>query len=263
MNEEERLAQEIARLHRELESVRASGSKEPPEDPPQGLVAAPEPEPERREPTPEEVAMVDALLREAQLAKIRGQRDAFEAKLAEASAIAPDDSGVHEAMGDAHADARRMIAAKESYQRAVKANPKNVSAEKKLAELVFRELQAGLMASGYFANQSEAMTSPTKAKVFNAILPGFGHVLLGETTRGAIIIGLWVLMVVLSFALGGVSSLLGAVGIDRNATVQPVGYVPLVLGLVVYLASFVGLGGGGGSRRSGPSRPEPPVNLRF
>ncbi len=260
MNEEERLAQEIARLQRELESVRASGAKAPPEDPPQGLVAEPEPEPERREPTPEELAKVDTLLREAQLAKIRGQRDVFEAKLAEASAIDPGNSGVHEAMGDAHADARRMIAAKECYQRAVRANPKNVSAERKLAELVFRETQAGLMASGYFANQSEALTSPTKAKVFNAILPGFGHVLLGETTRGAIIIGLWLVLLVLSITLGGVSSLLALIA-NRGA-IQPFGIAAVLLAVFVYIASFIGLGGVAG-RSSGPSRPEPPVDLRF
>ncbi|MCW5940876.1 MAG: hypothetical protein KIS66_01505 [Fimbriimonadaceae bacterium] len=256
----EALRQEVERLRRELREARGEVPDASPAPEPSLPVQAPAETERESSPTPDQQERAEALLREARVAEMRNQADRAEALVREAAAVAPGSSEVLEALADRLAATRKTIEAKQTYQRAVKANPHNVSAERKLAELVLRETEAELMASGYMAMTSEAVASSSSAFRFSLVLPGFGQVLLGETAKGLGLIAGWVVCWAIALQTSK-----AALGPASNLLDKALFGAPILVALTIYGYGLADLAGRGDPTRKPrrPDRPKPPVDLEF
>lgn len=259
--EAEALRQEVERLKRELREARGD-VPETPEEPPEPTPGPPS-EPEDAAPlppSPAEQERAEGLMREARVAEMRGQADRAEALVREAAAIAPGSSEVLEALADRLVASRKSVEAKQTYRRAVLANPNNASAERKLAELVLKETQAQLLASGYMAITSEAVASATAAKRYNLIAPGFGQILLGETAKGLGLLAAWIVCWLV--ALQSSKAALGPTGALMDKVLFG---APIFVALIVYAYALLDIGGQDepAAKPARPGRPKPPVDMEF
>lgn len=262
----EALRHEVERLRRELREARGE-SPEPAQSAPEELAqpatpprSAEDEAPVAPAPSPDEQERAEALLREARVAEMRGQADRAEALVREAAAVAPGSSEVLEALADRLVVSRKTIEAKKTYQRAVHANPHNVSAERKLAELVLKETQAQLLASGYMAITSEAVASSAAAFRYNLFAPGFGQVLLGETGKGLALLAGWIVCWLV--ALQSSKAALDAAGTTMDKVLFG---APILVALIVYAYALLDIGGRGApvAKPPRPGRPKPPVDMEF
>lgn len=139
-------------------------------------------------PTPEQVEEAERLLQQASLAKIRGQGQAAEQMLKEASEAAPGLASVHVALGDELWRRSQFSRARESYRLAHRLEPDNVAYETKWAEsLVGSSGDPLAMAQGL----SDSYASAKTAGCLSMLLPGLGQVVLEERRQGFTMILLW------------------------------------------------------------------------
>lgn len=227
----------------------------------------PEPDPVVEEPlpepaTPEQIEKAEGLIRQANLAKIRGDRDAFDKLLDEAAAVAAGSSTVQEALGDAYLERRQTRKAKDAYHRAVKLDAKNVSAERKYGECVLAIQMALDPTFGLAADDS--LASGKAGVVLSFLLPGLGQIVSGQYLKGGGILGLWLAAwawaVAVPNGFGGLGSLLGRQGPPFN----PVFFVPIFIAACCWLFGISDASSR--AKRFEPrsvQRPVPPVDKNF
>ncbi|MBS1721480.1 MAG: hypothetical protein JSS66_00570 [Armatimonadetes bacterium] len=203
------------------------------------------------------------LIRQANLAKIRGDNAAFDKLLEQAAAKAPGSSMVQEAIGDSYRDRRQLRKAKEAWQMAVKLDPKNASAERKFGEAVLA-IQLAIDPKFATAPDDDSFASGRAAVILSFLLPGLGQLVAGQSKKGAFYLGLWLIGVIAMLAipngLSGMPALFGRKAVPFN----PVVFVPMFFSAAAWLMAITDASS---KAKSMPARmiqrPLPPVDKDF
>lgn len=221
-----------------------------------------EDEPLPSPPTPEQIAKAEALIRQAKVAQMRGNRDEAISILKQAEVEAPGASGVLEAVGDELLASGKVSDARRYYRRAAKADPANVSAERKFAELVYR---SDASAATVLLAESEVVANAKSAAILSFFVPGLGQIVRGRVVTGIVfmvlIFGLWAL----AFALG----LKGALAQMLNVQGAREPFNPIVFAIVptAVILYFINVADVSSRAKIASTknyeRPTPPENLPF
>jgi tetratricopeptide (TPR) repeat protein len=224
-------------------------------------------ETEVSEPEPPSEALiheVDSLLARYRLEKSRGNREFAEKSLAEACEKGLMISSVQEVMGDELAERRKNNDAIAAYKRAIELDPKNMSAEKKHADLVFKAKAASMT---FASTEFEAVASSRSSQILSMLIPGAGQLVNGEWVKGGGFLAAWIIgivwVIITPHGLSGLSGLFRG-GENFNAMVL----LALIFCFIVWISSVVDAGATGkaAERRrmetlKAPVRP--PVDLPF
>jgi len=223
-------------------------------------------------PTPEQTEAAEKLIRQSMLEKRRGNTIGATDLMKKAADAAPGSAVVLEALGDDLMERKLTKQARDVYRRASKLDPKNVGVERKYAELVLHGTTLGsvedMMRYGdsLFLTGGDNVAGLTAAKFLSVFIPGCGQMVIGRTTKGAVLLGCWIVCVGL-FALMNKDFLVLAkyirgVGGAPNWRVL----VPIIAGVSVWFAAMADLFSGQSktvARHSKVERPKPPVDLPF
>lgn len=183
-------------------------------------------------PTDAQREEADKLLQRYRLEKQRGNKDFAERYLAEAVQLAPGYTYVVECQADEALSNRKSEEAKRLYRLARRIDPKNHSADGKLADLVFRSEAAPAAA---MLKVQEVSASAKSAAIMTALLPGLGQLVTGQTVKGICIIILWVFLLI--FSPAGIQSLT-ALATSRGE-VQTGPLLALLATFFVYIGALV------------------------
>ena len=228
-------------------------------------------------PTPAEMEKADGFVRQARVEKMRGNAAKATELLKEAAKAAPNSPALHEALGDDLMERRQIKAAKDAYARAIKLDPKNVGLERKYAEIVLRTATLGSLEDQMRANLSDSPFLTSEDTLANAgwatflslFVPGSGHLVLGRTVAGIVIMVSWIAMIFWIFLLQkDVLGLLAMVGVRAsNASSKPGSLsvlFPIFVAAALHLtAIFQCASLAKGTNRRSVSRPLPPVDMKF
>lgn len=224
----------------------------------------PEPAAVALPPTAEQEERAEALLRQSNLACVRGDREAASKLIEQALEAAPGSSRVLEAQGDDCVLRRQLAKAKDAYKAAVEADPKNVSAERKLGETVLALQLACDPASILGGPQTDSYASGRAASLLSFLIPGLGQFVTGHTSKGVAFFVAWLVGVVWAIltpnGLSGIPTLFGRPGPNP----APIVFVPLLLAGLAWVASIGDANATAKARPvHKPDRPVPPVDKPF
>lgn len=227
------------------------------------------PEEQLPPPTPEQLKAADALIRQAKVEKMRGNAQASTDLLKKATEVAPSAPAVLEALGDDLVERKRLGEALVVYKKALTFDPKNVGLEKKHADGVYKLLAAGSiddqlrrnLSDSPFIDGDDSTASIPTAIILSAILPGLGHLVLGQTKKGFGIMAAYILAAVWLFALQGDDL---AKMIKGSSKANMIIFIPiLIMGIVLVVTFFSLKGMSDRVVRKNVDRPRPPVDLPF
>lgn len=221
------------------------------------------------EPTPEQRAAAENLVRQARVAKMRGQTKESLRILEEARAAAPGSAAVIELLADERAAAGHQQEALRLMRLAIQMSPGNVALERKHASLVFllrAKPQAEVLSMEM--RQDEVRDNARMAGLCSLLLPGLGQAMMGEVALGAafamvyIISIVWMLIAVMGHHSGPVRT---GQAFPQATTFLTAGVVvPLVIALVVQVIAFTRARSKASAFKTVKVKhPEPPVNLPF
>jgi len=257
-----KLEEEAARLREALTAPAEAVAQEPVPEP----EAEPEPaaEAEVPAPTPEQLEKAEKLLQRYHLEKTRGNQEIASLILKEATALAPNASIVLEVLGDDAASRRQQKDAIELYKRAKEADPKNASADRKHAEMVFAaQARMATLASTEF----ESVASARSASLFSVILPGLGHIVIGRVATGIGFMVVWLLCVIGLIAIpDGIKGLASVVSGRSSPPFNAMILLPLIGGFVTWLLALTTIGSEAKTmarRMKLTEGPKPPVDLPY
>lgn len=232
-------------------------SDPPPED---QVVTPPEPVPET---SPEALEKAETILRQARLAKIRGNRTESDQLLQAAIDAAPFSAVVLEAVGDDYADRRQMKQAMQTYARAVAAEPGNIGIERKHAEAVLAVQGIADPMAMLAQSDSGTMASGKAAMVLSIFLPGVGQMAIGQIAKGACMLAGVVLGWAITLSLpNGIGELLKSM--SRPANPNPLIFLSLPVAVGCQLWSM--FDAASTAKRYTPkkiSRPTPPSDRDY
>lgn len=188
---------------------------------------------------------------------------------------APNDVDVLELKADLLLLNKDVTNALPILKKARKLDPKNVSIEKKLAEVAMRSSTVGSfddqMRSNLgdtFIGDGDMKASPTAATVCSVFLPGLGHFVTGMTTKGIVYVTIWILTVVpFSIMAGNELKRINGNMHNFNPSMLMIGFGFIAaMDYLVALFECAALGKKGASsnsKRPVVERPKPPVDLPF
>lgn len=210
----------------------------------------------------------EALIRQARLAKQRNDAKLAEMLLKEAAGLSPESSLVLEALGDDLIDRRQTQAAMDSYKRAAEADPKNISAERKYAELVLRSQGCVDPMRARSEGESDGHVNGKIAVLLSLFVPGLGQMVTDQVIKGIGMLVAWALCWLFALMIpDGMKSLLSLFGLKgRGAIVEFNGVVlfPLAVAAAVHLWSIFDSAGKAGTIKTRKIvRPLPPVDKPF
>jgi hypothetical protein len=139
--------------------------------------------------TPEQVEEAEGLLKQAQLAKIRGQGSVAERLLKEAAERAPGSAAVQAALGDQLWERSQFSRARAAYKMAHMLEPKNVLYETKWAESLVGSSRDPSSLQGDLA---DSYASAKTATVLSVFVPGLGQIVTGKRTQGIVMLCIWI-----------------------------------------------------------------------
>lgn len=249
------LEDEIARLK---ESLKVDDAKKPPpNDNEEGAVELPAASDETAEegakPDPAAIAEAENLIKQAHLARIRGQRSVASRFLKEAGEKAPGSAIVHEAIGDDYMERKMYKGAEEAYAKALALDPENKALDRKYGDAVYFSQAAGL---GLDLGDADSFASPKAAIWIAILLPGVGQLVAGKIGRGIIIM------------VGFVGGLILTKIVSDATAKSDTKYLfiaPLAAALGFWLWGIVDMmsKSKAPSPRAPISKPKPPVDLPF
>lgn len=255
--------QKIAHLQKRLERLTKPKKEEEPE--PEETPAEP--------PTPKQLQEAEGFVRQARVEKMRGNASAATDLLRRAAQAAPTAPAVLEALADDLVERRQKKEAIALYEKALKLDPKNVGLDRKRAFLVLGSSMSGMsieeaLRSDWSAGapgSAEGMASPLAALFLTLFMPGLGHIVLGKTSAGAVILSLWAVCVLwLLLMAKSVGPLMRAFWGHGGGHVNYVLLVPIFGLIFLYVVAFSGMRM---PRRSAGKlkvdHPKPPVDLPF
>lgn len=215
--------------------------------------------------TPEQEAQAEALIRQARVAKMRGQTQDARKLLDQAYESAPGSVAVVETLADECAESGQRDKAIKLLKAAMKLNPGNTGLEKKHAAMVFQfkaRIEAEMMSSEFM--RAEVKENARMAGWWSLILPGLGQIMMNEIPLG------------ISFILAYVSAgiwLIGSVnGFQTPVTAQSHGLLTGSMRIIAPAVVLLALQAIAYSKtrlvsntfkKEKVSHPSPPVNLPF
>lgn len=132
----------------------------------------------------QEVQQAEPLLRDASMLRRREKYRDAEVKAREALQLVPKDAAALELLGDILQGVARVDEAMAVYKRALEADPKRASAERKYGELL-------VLQQNWDAADPEAMKGSSKlAVMLSLLLPGLGQFHNGEIGKGVFFLAL-------------------------------------------------------------------------
>ncbi|MBX3111742.1 MAG: hypothetical protein KF857_07005 [Fimbriimonadaceae bacterium] len=215
--------------------------------------------------SPQATEEAERLLRQANLARLRGDNPTADKLLQEAMTVAPGSAVVLEAVGDDYVHRKQWRKAYEAFEAAHRADPTSVSAERKFGEMV---LKVKLAVDPFAASPTDVgtMASGKAAMLLSVFLPGVGQMVLGKYTKGGVMLGGWVLGW-LGFLAdpSGFKGLMTLLGMAKGTTPGPLALPALALAAGFHLWSmFDAVATSKGlTPREKIEHPTPPVDKPF
>lgn len=208
------------------------------------------------------VEEAENLLRQANVAKMRGSAKEAYDLLVKAADAAPFSSPVLEALGDELSKQRKFKEAGEMYHRAHKADPKNISAERKHAELIFNTAEAMTVLDS--ASDTEVVATSKAAALLSLIVPGAGQFVQFEWVKGGVYLVLATVFWVIA-GQNGLFNVFAAMGLQQGMpNISPMAFFGIGAALITHFVSSVEAGSRGKIyAKKKIDRPTPPVNLPF
>lgn len=184
----------------------------------------------------EQIDRAEQLIRQARLARSRGQNTQAMEYLKQAEAAAPQNPTVLEFIGDNFAENRRFKEAREVYQRAHKLAPHNAAIERKWANSILRTNPVDPIAY----SDLEVMASGKIAVLLTVVVPGLGQVVTKEFAKGITIFVLWVACVIWLVSIPhGIKGLTDLFAKSAAEQFHPIVLAPLGFGFFVWLGAVL------------------------
>lgn len=180
----------------------------------------------------------ERMLREANLAKMRGDARKYSELLDQAKATAPNSVAIWHAVGDDYRDRRRLADAKTAYEKALAIEPENVTIDRKRAECIL-EMTAFSFES-LAASDFESASSGRIAAILSFFVAGLGQIVTGQPVKGAWMMAGWLLGWFAAWLIpNGMSGLMGVFGLSRDAAAfSGVVLLPIALAVSCHLWSI-------------------------
>lgn len=162
---------------------------------------------------PEAIDKAERLLREANLAKVKGLNSVADRLMKEAMETAPNSAEVLEAIGDDYVARGQFRRAKEAYAKAKKINPSSASLENKFGEMVLR---VDLHIDPFTAQDDFAgYASPKVAVILSLLCAGLGQMAVERYVKGGIMMAVYIgALTLINFVPGGWANFTGKVAFD-------------------------------------------------
>ncbi len=210
--------------------------------------------------TPEQVERAEALIRQMNVAKVRGQTAIADKLLQEAVETAPNCAVVQESLGDDFVARHQFRKAKEAYALAHKFDPENIGIENKFGEMV---LKVDLMIDPFTlaAADSGTMASGRVAVVLSAMIPGLGQAVTGKWGKGIGFFVAWLTGIGIVVLLpGGFTSMFKAMfSTAADKDFNPMAFGGLILAVLAWLLAIADASAG--AKRMTPRKVERPAPL--
>lgn len=217
--------------------------------------------------SPEVQAEAESILRQAQVAKMRGLARPAMDLLMQAEKLAPNFPPVLETLGDELAAKSRWKDAQALYGRACKLDKTNVALERKYAQAVLKAsipVEALLMGLDSPGSMLEQTANAKLATVWSVILPGLGQIVLGETGKGVGLLVGWITSCSVALLIpNGIKGLISVVGNGKDSPNMIV-LVPLLVAFIIWISAVTdAYSHAKTAKKHTVDRPTPPVNLPF
>ena len=220
--------------------------------------------PARPEPDLRASEEAERLVRQARLAQTRGQSQTAADLYRQAAAAAPDDASLLATVGKGLLELRRVQEAKQLLERAKALAPNDANVERAFAKAV---LAAASGEWGGFPGGAPGIdyASAKSATLLTLLVPGLGQLVVGQTSKGLLLGGGWLLCLVAAVLVpNGVSGLLRMVMGQLSADINLAVLLPLAGMFVFWLAAVYDMNAQ--AKKAKPDqreRPKPPVDLPF
>jgi tetratricopeptide (TPR) repeat protein len=219
-------------------------------------------------PTAAQAEEAESLLRQAHLARTRGQAAQARELLSRAAMIAPGSATVQEALGDDYFEAHQYRKAAECYAIALAIEPDNQRLDRKRGDAVFFATGA---AGGFESRAAlESTANPKAVVVLSVMLPGVGQLVAGRVVTGVLMligfVGGWVVALATPGAMRSLAASLGlrSQDVEAGGGSSTAAVVGLLIASVCWLWSvFEALGRASEMRMLKKERPKPPVEKPF
>ncbi len=225
---------------------------------PESDVALPSP------PSAAEEAQAENLIRQAMVARRRGDRYTEHKLLADALAAAPGSLFVLETVGDDLFARQKYSDAKKQFETALALFPGNVAIERKVADCVY--FMSAAAVPELFREKLDTGVSPKSALVLSILLPGLGQLLSGSTQKGAWMLGGWVVGLIYALLIpDGMRGVFGLFGARTGASFNVAIMIPLAMMSLFHLWSIFDAAthAKADAKPLRPTRPIPPVDQDF
>ena len=229
------LHKRLEQLEREAAELRAKLSAPPPDSSHKSDET--DKEPELPPPTAEQIEKAENLIRQARLARSRGQSAQATEFLNQAESLAPNAPIVLEFIGDDYAEHNNFRKARDTYKKALRYAPNNVAIDRKHADMVFKTSNFGNLQN---LSEFEVVANAKRAVAFNFFIPGSGQIVTGEPIKGGFILGLWLLSLVsIKLIPNGVQTLIDlGTGRLRVSSFNAVVLIPLAIAIIIQIAAI-------------------------
>lgn len=215
--------------------------------------------------SPEAAEEAERILRQANLARVRGDNSMADRLLQEAMSVAPGSVAVLEAVGDDYVHRKQWRKAYEVYEMAHRADPANIAVERKFGEMV---LKVKMAIDPFSAPQRDVgtMASGKAAMLLSVFLPGVGQMVLEQYVKGGFMLGGWILGLLGFFSdRDAVPGLMTLIGMAKGHVLGPLTVPALAVAVAFHLWSMfdaVATSKGLGPREK-IEHPTPPVDKPF
>jgi tetratricopeptide (TPR) repeat protein len=209
----------------------------------------------------EKIDQAEALIRQAQICKMRGETQKAGRLLQEAAQAAPTSPAVLEIVGDSCMERRDYKGAIDVYAQALLASQGSVPLERKHAEAIL----AHQMASNPMlipTNDVGTYAQGKYAVLLSIIFPGVGHMIAGKWAPGIVFMSLVLVGSLMSGYFGGYAAFLSLFGSSRDVTFM--GILSLLILVGSYLACQFHMASLARQMETPKiERPKPPVDKEF
>lgn len=207
---------------------------------------------------------IERIERDMALAQRRNEPGAVRRARQALEALDQEHPGVQMFLADLLVQDHQPAKAIELYKKALERSPGDKEIETKMANAVLAE--AGDFGMANFS-EYETVASAKTNLVLSIILPGLGQVVSGQTKKGAIMMGSWLICLFLAILVpGGLAGFAGLFGIGRESF-NPMVLLPLFGMGLVFAISWGDMAGQAKKvmpdRKRRVEHPTPPVDKDF
>ena len=210
----------------------------------------------------------EQLIKQARLARQRGQGDIARKLLDEAAQIAPESATVLGALAEDSYQHKHFKTARDLFEKAKNLDPQNPHFERMFGECVLKVTEIENPYLFVESPESESAASGKMAVALSLFFPGIGQLVTGKTNLGAMMLGGWILGWTMALLIpNGMNGVFGLFGIKSQGSVTQFNALvlfPLALIAVVTMWSLLDAAQSvpKGPKRS-IDRPVPPVDKPF